>query len=413
MSDFILPLDITNLKIISQSIDAKGNVVLNVESTENKTVCHKCKKYATKRYGYSGIIEVRHTSVFDKPVILKIRPVRYECEHCDNHTTTTEKYSWLASGGKITKGLEEYILRCVINSTIKDVSRKERISYSTVATVIHHKVGNGVNWSNIKDLHTIGIDEISNRKGHVDFIAIVSAKDKSGNLTILAVLDDRKKDTVLGFLSSIPEHLKKTVKSVCTDMYDGFVNAAIDVFGQHKVVIDRYHVAKLYRKPLDALRIKEMSRLKSVLTSEEYAKLKDMMWVVRKQHECLTQADKDKLELLYNYSPIMKKAHIYALKLTHIFNTHCNRKSAIAKINRWVTKVKKIHLTCFDGFIETLEKYKTTIANYFKARKNSGFVEGLNNKIKVMKRRCYGFTKTESLFQRLVMDLQGFKMLNL
>ncbi|XSZ47026.1 transposase family protein [Francisella noatunensis] len=48
---------------------------------------------------------------------------------------TTEKYDWVAQGGKITKGLEEYILRCVINSTIQDVSKKERISYSTIATV--------------------------------------------------------------------------------------------------------------------------------------------------------------------------------------------------------------------------------------------------------------------------------------
>jgi transposase len=262
-------------------------------------------------------------------------------------------------------------------------------------------------------LHTIGIDEISNRKGHKDFVAIISAKDKCDNLNILAVLDNRKKQTVLDFLDSIPDHLKKTVQSVCTDMYDGFVNAAIEVFGQQKVVVDRYHVAKLYRKPLDDLRIKEMARLKSELPAEEYSKLKDMMWILRKQHECLTEADKDKLALLYKHSPVLKKAHSYALKLTHIFNTHCNRKSAMANINRWIAKVQKSEITCFDSFINTLEKYKGSIANYFKARKNSGFVEGLNNKIKVIKRRCYGFTKTESLFQRLVMDLQGFKMLGI
>ncbi|MDA7742537.1 transposase, partial [Francisellaceae bacterium] len=68
---------------------------------------------------------------------------------------------------------------------------------------------------------------------------------------------------------------------------------------------------------------------------------------------------------------------------------------------------------CFDTFIETLKKYKPSIANYFKGRKNSGFVEGLNNKIKVVKRRCYGFVKTESLFQRLTLDLQGFQMLGI
>ena len=55
-------------------------------------------------------------------------------------------------------------------------------------------------------------------------------------------------------------------------------------------------------------------------------------------------------------------------------------------------------------------KYKPYIANYFKKRKNSGFVEGLNNKIKVAKRRCYGFFKIETIFQRLFLDFQGFEI---
>ena len=192
-------------------------------------------------------------------------------------------------------------------------------------------------------------------------------------------------------------------------MYDGFVNAAIEVFGPQCLVIDRYHVSKLYRKPLDNLRIKEMARLKSELSPEEYTSLEGMMWILRKKHECLSGADKSKLALLYKHSPILKEAHGYALRLTHIFNTYSNKKSAMAKITRWIISVEKSHLKIFNSFIATLTKYKPYISNYFKARKSSGFVEGLNNKIKVVKRRCYGFIKTESLFQRLFLDLQGFE----
>ena len=95
------------------------------------------------------------------------------------------------------------------------------------------------------------------------------------------------------------------------------------------------------------------------------------------------------------------------MRLTHIFNSHTNRKSAMAKIDRWVKSVEKSELKIFNGFIVSLNKYKPYIANYFKSRKNSGFIEGLNNKIKVLKRRCYGLFNTESLFQRLFLDLQG------
>lgn len=413
MAQFTLPLNIPDVEIISQSFDSKGSIVFTLKSSKTETKCHKCGKSATKRYGYSRPIEVRHTSILDTPVLLRIKPVRYQCEHCDDHPTTTEEYSWVAEGGKITKGLEEYLLRCVIHSTLQDVSRKERISYSTLQTMLNHSVGKKINWDNYANLEIIGIDEISNRKGHQDFVAIISTKDKHGNLSVLAVLDNRKKETVLDFLESIPDHLKKTVKSICTDMYDGFVNAAIEVFRKQAVVVDRYHVAKLYREPLDKLRIKEMARLKEELSAEEYAKLDNMMWILRKQHECLTEADKSKLEALYSHSPLLKKAHGYALRLTHIFNSHSSRKLALAKIDRWITSVNKSELTCFDKFIKTLIKYKPSIANYFKDRRNSGFVEGLNNKIKVAKRRCYGFFKTESLFQRLTVDLCGFRLLGI
>ena len=62
-----------------------------------------------------------------------------------------------------------------------------------------------------------------------------------------------------------------------------------------------------------------------------------------------------------------------------------------------------------NNILKTLNEYKPYIGNYFKARKNSGFVEGLNNKIKVLKRRCYGLVNTASLFQRLFLDLQGYE----
>jgi transposase len=238
----------------------------------------------------------------------------------------------------------------------------------------------------------------------------VSIKDKLGKLSVIAVLPDKFKETVKAFLESIPSHLKKTVKSICTDMYDGFVKSSEEVFGSRVVVIDRYHVSKLYREPLDKLRIKEMQRLKSILPQEEYAKLEGMMWIIRKKHECLSAQDKITLELLYTHSPLLKEAHKLAIKLTHIFNTRHNRKTALTRINRWIKSVRSSNITCFNGFIKTLEKYKVNILNYFKSRKNSGFVEGLNNKIKVLKRRCYGLSKAESFFQRLFLDLMGYKV---
>lgn len=409
MSQISLPLDIDSLEIISQTVDTKGNIVIEVQSKATSTLCHKCGKNATKRYGYGPYLMVRHLPILDNPVFLKIRPVRYQCEVCDDGPTTSEQYDWCDRGSKTSKGLDRYIMRNLIHSTVQDVSRKEVISYKSLSSTLQRNIGHEVNWSDYNSLDTIGIDEISLKKGHRDFVTIVSAKNKSEELSVIAVLSDRLKETVKAFFDSIPKALKPTVRTVCSDMYDGFVQAAKEVFGSQVVVVDRYHVAKLYRAPLDKLRIDEMRRLKSELSSEEYARLEGMMWILRRDHECLSEADKNKLSLLYKHSPKLKQAHKYALKLTHIFNTKCSRKVAQDKVNRWILSVENSTVTCFSTFIKTLQKHKTSILNYFKDRKNSGFVEGLNNKIKVMTRRCYGIFNPASIFQRMQLDLGGFE----
>lgn len=404
-----LPLDITSLEIIKQSTDKNGNIILEVVSKNKHSTCHKCGKPATKRNGLAPTRLIRHLSILDTPVYLQITPIRYACENCDDHTTTTEQYDWCNRNSSTTKGLDDYIMRCLINSTIEDVVKKERMGRKVIQFILDRQVQTQVDWNRIKSLGTLGIDEIAIKKGHQSFVTMISSKTDDDRLKVIATISGRLKEDVKAFLESIPAELKKTVKQVCTDMYDGYVTAAIEVFGVQSLVIDRYHVSKLYRKPLDQLRIKEMRRLKSILTADEYAKLEGMMWVLRRKHECLSEADKDKLELLYKHSPILKQAHSRALRLTHIFNTHSNRKSATAKINRWVTATIKSGIKIFDSFINTLQKYKPYIVNYFKARKTSGFVEGLNNKIKVLKRRCYGLLKITTIFQRLFLDLQGYE----
>lgn len=410
MNNFTLSLGIDSLEITAQTIDRKGSIIFDVKSTKSGTPCHKCGKSTKNKYGYGETITIRHVSILDKTVFLRIRVARYQCMDCDDHPTTSERYNWMERKSKTTKALDDYIKRQLIHSTVEDVSKKERLNYRTVEASLNRCVDKEVNWANFKDLNTIGIDEIALKKGQNDYVVIVSAKDKFGDLFVIGVLPDRLKETTKTFLESIPDKLKKTVKSVCTDMCDSFVNSAREVFGNRTIIIDRFHVAKLYREPLDHLRIQEMKRLKIELPGEEYAQLENVMWIIRKKHECLKKDNKASLELLYMHSPKLKAAHKTALKLTQIFNTHHNRKVALSKMNRWISQVHTSDVSCFNGFIKTLEKYKTGILNYFKNRKTSGFVEGLNNKIKVLKRRCYGLYKTTSLFQRLFLDLLGYKV---
>jgi transposase len=222
----------------------------------------------------------------------------------------------------------------------------------------------------------------------------------------------RKKDTIKAFIQSIPDHLKETIKIACCDMYDGYINSVKEIFGNKvKVVIDRFHVAKNYRKSVDSLRKKELKRLKKELTEIQYKELKGAMWALRKSESDLTDEEKNVLLILFSYSSMLKQAYNFQNSLTEIFNKKINKQEAEKLIKKWIKEINKSELSCFDKFITTLTKNWDGILNYFhrKQRKNSGFIEGLNNKIKVIKRRCYGVLNLEKLFQRIFLDLEGYE----
>jgi transposase len=92
-------------------------------------------------------------------------------------------------------------------------------------------------------LDQLGLNEIALKKGHKDFVTIVTLRFQ-GNIQLLGVLKNRKKATIIEFFKSIPAPLKKTVKSICSDFYEEFINAAKEVFGKRiRVVIDLFHLA--------------------------------------------------------------------------------------------------------------------------------------------------------------------------
>jgi transposase len=404
-----LLIDLPNIQIQDAFEDRNGNYILTVISTEKGTHCHKCGQRIDKSNGYGEFIELRHLDILGKQVYLRIRLPRYQCD-CDGQPTTTQQVSWFTRRSGFTKAFEERILLSCVNSTIADVAIKEKVSYELVSGVVDRNIDKSVDWESIRKLDVLGIDEISLKKGHQDFVAIVTGRSDD-QIQVLGVLKDRSKKTVKQFFSSIPKRLRISVRYVCSDMYDGFINAAKEVFGKRvRIVADRFHVAKLYREGLENLRKKELRRLQRALCTGDYKKLKGAMWALRKKEPDLTGEEKTVLEKLFEYSPRLKQAHLFRDQLTAIFDKHITRVQAKHLLNGWAARVKHSEVRCFDAFVKTLMTRKDEISNYFLERHTSGFVEGLNNKIKVIKRRCYGILNAGHLFQRIYLDLLGYKL---
>lgn len=216
---------------------------------------------------------------------------------------------------------------------------------------------------------------------------------------------------------TIPKRLHSTIHTFCTDMWDGYLSAIADFIAAHpdvkaQVVIDRFHVAKNYRDDFDTLRKKELRRLRKELPEATYKEAAHgMHWVLRHNYANLNDDDKVRLRALFQYSPLLHQAYTLREELTAIFNMDLSLAEGRRRLEKWSAKVKRSTLTCFDKFLKTLRNHLDEIANYFDRRASSGFVEGVNNKLKTITRRSYGLQRVDSLFRRLWLDLSGYRHL--
>ena len=404
-----IPLDIPDVSIERVEITEHA-IIITVESTMKEGKCRKCGRPISKFHGHDKEVTLRHLPILGKKTYIRIRPVRYQCVHCKGKPTTTQKLSWYIQRSPHTKAYDEHILLTLINSTVEDVSLKEDLGYKAIEGIVDRYIHRHMNWKRLNRLDVIGLDEISLKKGHKKYVTIVTGRQGEHTM-ILAVLKDRQKRTVKAFLERIPQRLQRQIVAVCSDMYDGFVNAAKAVFGKCVIIIDRFHVAKLYRGAIDTLRKKELKRLHQELSEEEYNQLKGVMWGLRKPPESLTDDERITVDRLFQHAPALKRAYTFAQELTAIFDHDWSKRQAQHKIKVWKKRVKDSGLTCFNQFLKTLRTYLPEILNYFLNRHTSGFVEGLNNKIKVIKRRCYGILNVDHLYQRIYLDLEGYALL--
>lgn len=404
-----IPLDLADVCVLKTERGEGGGYRITVESTLATTKCRRCGREIDQFVGHDDWIELRHLPILDRPVTIRLRPKRYRCPHCPGGPTTTQQVEWYTPRSPLTCAYERYLLLRMVNATVDDVCVKERVSYDTMLGVIDRYIDRRVDWVEWERLGVLGIDEIALKKGHRDFAAIVTTRTSDGEVSVLGVLPDRKKETVRAFLRGMPHRLKETVTTVCTDLWDGYIQAVKEVLPQAKVVADRFHVAKAYREAADALRKTEMKRLKKELPEAEYQAIQKVMWPFRKRPEELNPEEAERLTRLFGYAPALKQAYDLREALTDLFDQPLSKEEGRRAIEAWQEQVRTSGLTCFDSFLTTLGNWIEEITNYFLDRQTSGFVEGLNNKIKVLKRRCYGIYNLSHLFQRLSLDLHGYR----
>lgn len=402
-----LPLDVPEIRVLASRVLADDTLLIEVESTLTTARCHRCGRLIDRFHGFDQPVRLRHLPVFGREVFVEIRPKRYRCPQCEGGPTTTQRCDWYEPHRPHTKAFEVWVLKLLVHGTVADVSRRLDLGVKAVEGIVDHHVAPAVNWADFAALETLGIDEVALRKGRGHYVAVVWARDARGLTHVLAVLPDRLQATVQAFLEGIPAALKATVRRVCTDMWDGYAGAVAAALPAAQLVVDRFHVAVHYRKAVDELRQTECRRLNAGRPPDQTLPTAELRSLLRREWPSLNPVQQGQLAELFERTPTLASAYVLRTTLTAIFECTPDRVTARTRLQLWGEQVKAAGVTCFDEFLNTLEYWKEGILNYFEGRHTSGFVEGLNNKLKLLKRRCFGLDDPLELFRRLWLDIEG------
>jgi transposase len=187
------PLDIPQVDVLATRQSRDGKFIITVESRQETTRCGVCKQSIFCNYGRGQEVLLRHLPILGQETYIAIRPRRAQCATCEHQPTTTQELSWYEQRSPHTKAYDQYLMKQLIGSTAADVSLKEKVGYDAVLGALQRQVAGQVNWAEVQNLGTIGIDEVAAKKGRKSYRAVITARQDDGSVLVLAVLNDRKK----------------------------------------------------------------------------------------------------------------------------------------------------------------------------------------------------------------------------
>ena len=367
-------LAIPNYKVVDVEM-ANDTITLNIESTLKGAKCPRCGAYSTNLHEKHPRT-VRDLPISGKACYLRFVLRRFFCSRCNK--PFSESLSFAQKRRDYTNRYQERVFHQVKENNITVVQRFEGLTYDQIESIFITEATERIPANPFANLKRLGIDEISLRKGKGDFVLILTNLDTAD---VVDVLEKRTQEKLRARLGQLTEQERFQIGEVAIDMWEPYSDVCEELLPNAIIIVDRFHVAKAVNEELKKLKNQEKKQHPQVIKGSHYPLLKNQ--------ENLTDTQQEKLDQVYETCPTLRMAHRLKECFRHIFEYPSTKEKAIQRLQKWSRIAEKENL--FPKFLKTLSNWMDKIANYFHQRTTSGMVEGINNKIKLIKRRAFGF----------------------
>ena len=366
-----------------QFIDGFG-LVLAVKSIEKKATCPRCGQTSDRLHQNHERL-VRDLPHAEHDVYLKVNRRQLKCSHCKK--PFSEEFNCIRKTRNYTERLAEKVITEVIESDIKNVAQRNGLSEKEVETILKEKFSD-LETEHPQGLKKLGIDEIAWVKGQKNYCAVLVNLETRKPIKIL---EKRTKECLRKCFDSWGIEVLEEIEEVSIDLWSAYKNLVEELMPNAEVVADRFHVMKLVNEELDTERkavkkrgekLKNKAERKTVLEG-----IKNSKYCLLKNKEDLDIGQKQKLKEIKKIAPKLIKMYGLKEKLRRIFESKKPENIAILKLTHWLKKATPY----FPDSCGTIIRWFGEIIAYFKNRTTQGVVEGINNKLKLIKRKGFGF----------------------
>ncbi len=389
MSDLSIAryLPFMRVKITSQTVHGDNGhsaLIKLMPDLRYRPLCHECGRPAATVHSQGFLRHIRDLNLARAQVWLQVGYRKVWCNHCDG--ARVEQLSFAHVSQRVTHRLARYIYGLCKMMTIKEVAEHFTLDPKTVKQIDKEHLEEEFGDTNTDNLRVLMIDEIAVRRGH-RYMTVV-ADYFSGRVIWMG--SNRDKNTLGKFFATMSREQKDALEAVAMDMWEPFINRVKHHCPQAKIVFDFFHVVQSFGRVIDKVRRDEYRKA----TEEDRKVLQGSRYLLLKNEENLTDTQRNRLKTILDLNSTLSTLYILKdqLKLVYYYS---DREKVKRVLDDWCEMARQLEHSWLQAFIKRLRFFEYGILNHADYPIGTSRLEGINNKIKVIKRKAYGFHDEE------------------
>jgi len=343
---------------------------------------------------------IQDLSISEKKVYLHLKSRQFICENCSR--TFYERFNFVSKYERMTMRFEEFIYKRCIGVDLNYVCLQEDLCWDTVNRLFKKWANKKIKSHNLFiGVRALGIDEIALKKGHKNFVCVLVNLETG---EVIDILEDRTKSALLSYFQGLGSAFCEGIEIFSSDMWEGYINTAKEIFPNASIVVDRFHFFAHLQKAVDSSR---KALRKAFPDAEE---LKNVKWLFLKNKENLSSEQVKQLQNLIANPAYEQLKQAYEAKesFRDILQQDITPQQADEQLTHWVILTLEKNNKYLNKFVNTFTNWYQYILNYFDGKWSNGMVEGINNRIKMIKRRAFGYNDFQSFRTRILVEFLAF-----